>query len=66
MHVSHAGLAARDERVLRWCEEREVPVALTLGGGYAQPLEASIEAHVNTWRAARQARERRPPAGASA
>jgi acetoin utilization deacetylase AcuC-like enzyme len=66
LRLTHAGLAARDERVLRLCEARGVPAVITLGGGYGQPLEASIEAHVNTWRAARRARDRRPAAGAGA
>lgn len=58
--LTRAGLAQRDERVFGACEKLGVPVAVTLGGGYAEPLEASIEAHVNVWRAARRARDRRP------
>jgi acetoin utilization deacetylase AcuC-like enzyme len=60
LRLTHPGLAERDERVLRYCEALGLPVVITLGGGYGQPLEASIEAHVNTWRAARRARDRRP------
>jgi hypothetical protein len=26
-----------------------VPVVLTLGGGYARPTEATLEAYVGTW-----------------
>ena len=59
--LTHAGLAARDERVFAWCEERRLPVVVTLGGGYAEPLAASVAAHVGVWRAARGARDRRPP-----
>ena len=66
LRLSHEGLAERDERVLRLCEEMSLPVAIMIGGGYGQPLEASIEAHVNTWRAARRARDRRPAAAGSA
>lgn len=57
--LTPAGLAARDERVLGWCEARGVSVVVTLGGGYARPLEASIEAHAEVWRALRRARDRR-------
>jgi acetoin utilization deacetylase AcuC-like enzyme len=57
--LTYAGLAARDERVFEWCEARGLPVVVTLGGGYARPIERTVEAHANVWRAARRARERR-------
>lgn len=60
LRMTHAGLAERDRRVFAWLEARGVPVCVTLGGGYGRPLESSIDAHVNVWRAARAARERRP------
>ncbi len=53
--LSHDGLAARDARVFAWARARRVPVAITLGGGYGRPLEESIVAHANVWRAARRA-----------
>ncbi len=56
--LTHEGLAARDERVFRWLEERRLPVVVTLGGGYGRPLELSVEAHVNVWRAAAAALRR--------
>jgi acetoin utilization deacetylase AcuC-like enzyme len=59
LSLTRDGLARRDELVFRAIEEVGAPAVLTLGGGYAQPLEASIEAHVNVWRAARRARDRR-------
>ena len=31
-----------------------VPLTLTLGGGYSEPIDATLEAHVNTYRAARE------------
>jgi acetoin utilization deacetylase AcuC-like enzyme len=57
--LTHAGLCERDRRVFAWCEARDLPVAVTLGGGYGRPLDATIAAHANVWRAARQARDRR-------
>jgi acetoin utilization deacetylase AcuC-like enzyme len=57
--LTHAGLAARDARVFAWCEARGVPVVFTMGGGYAEPLAASVAAHAAVWRAARHARDRR-------
>jgi acetoin utilization deacetylase AcuC-like enzyme len=53
------GLARRDERLFQWCERIGVPVVVTLGGGYAQPLALSVEAHANVFRAARDALARR-------
>jgi len=58
--LTGAGLAARDARVFEGCERLGVPVVVTLGGGYARPIEASIEAHLDVWRATRAARDRRP------
>ncbi len=59
LRMTHAGLAERDRRVFAWLEQRALPVCVTLGGGYSRPLDDTIEAHVNVWRAARAARERR-------
>jgi len=47
--LSHEGLRRRDELVLGECARRGVPVVVTLGGGYASPIEATVEAHVNTF-----------------
>jgi acetoin utilization deacetylase AcuC-like enzyme len=58
--LTHAGLAGRDARMFAACERIGAPVVITLGGGYSDPLDASIEAHVGVWRAARAARDRRP------
>jgi acetoin utilization deacetylase AcuC-like enzyme len=51
--LTHGGLRARDEHVLGTMHHLGVPVALTLGGGYARPLEATIDAHVGTYEVAR-------------
>ncbi len=60
LRMTHAGLAERDRRVFQWLEQRGLPVVVTLGGGYGRPIETTVEAHCNVWRAARAARERRP------
>jgi len=51
--LTHAGLAERDQRVFRFARERGLPLVATLGGGYADPIDPTIEAHLNTYRAAR-------------
>jgi acetoin utilization deacetylase AcuC-like enzyme len=50
--LSLDGLAQRDQMVLQMCRWRGVPVVITLGGGYAEPIERTVEAHANTFRAA--------------
>ncbi|MCE9595492.1 MAG: histone deacetylase [Planctomycetes bacterium] len=51
--LTHAGLLERDRRVFAAVRARSLPIVATLGGGYAEPIDLSIEAHVNTYRAAR-------------
>jgi acetoin utilization deacetylase AcuC-like enzyme len=61
--VSREGLYERDRLVLATLLP-QAPVVLTLGGGYARPIEDTIAAHVGTYRAVRAvARELRlsPP-----
>jgi acetoin utilization deacetylase AcuC-like enzyme len=53
-HLSLDGLRRRDEAVYRACRERGVPVAATLGGGYAVDVADTIAIHVETVRAARR------------
>jgi len=49
LKVSAAGMRARDARVLGALRELGVPVVLTLGGGYSDPIDATIDAHVATY-----------------
>lgn len=60
LRMTHQGLIERDRRVFAWLEERRLPVVIMLGGGYGRPIETTVEAHCNVWRAARAARLRRP------
>jgi acetoin utilization deacetylase AcuC-like enzyme len=54
LHLSHQGLAARDAFVFEAVRRAGLPLVLTLGGGYARPLEATLEAHIGTYRALRR------------
>ncbi len=49
------GLRRRDRLVLQAARARGLPVVLTLGGGYAKPIELSVRAHLGTWVEARLA-----------
>ena len=40
--------------VLEAAWHRGLPIVLTLGGGYAKPLSATLEAHVGTYETARR------------
>lgn len=51
--VSSGALFERDRLVLERSYADGLPVALTMGGGYADPIELTVEAHVGTYRAVR-------------
>lgn len=53
MALSEAGVEERDRRALSRFRGEGLPVALTLGGGYADPVEASVSAYAGTYRVAR-------------
>jgi len=53
LSLTHTGLEERDTFVLEATRRSGVPVVVTLGGGYSRPLEASVRAHIGTYRAAR-------------
>jgi acetoin utilization deacetylase AcuC-like enzyme len=50
--LSHEGLKTRDCMVLSAAKARQIPLTITLGGGYAEPIERTVEAHANTFRTA--------------
>jgi len=52
LSLSHAGLAERDRRVMTAARRYGKPFVLLLGGGYADPIEATVQANVNTYRTA--------------
>lgn len=52
--MTAAGMRRRDERVLGEARRRGIPIALTLGGGYADPIDATLDAHCGTYAVARE------------
>jgi acetoin utilization deacetylase AcuC-like enzyme len=58
--LSHEGLRARDRMVFEGCRAAGVPVVATLGGGYAEPIVRTAEAHANTFRMAAEVFGERP------
>ena len=47
--LTHAGLRCRDRIVFEACRRHEVPYVITLGGGYAEPIDLTVEAHASTF-----------------
>lgn len=52
LRLTHQGLIERDRLVLEFSRHYGVPLVVTLGGGYAEPIERTVEAHANTFRLA--------------
>ncbi len=48
------GLRRRDEAVLSYAKEREVPIVTTMSGGYALDVNDTVEIHCNTIRAVKR------------
>ena len=48
LSVSERGLAERDRRVFCWSYARQIPVAVAMAGGYAQPIERTVSVHRET------------------
>ncbi len=47
--LTHEGLKARDRMVFEACRRLGVPLVVTLGGGYSDPVSLTVEAHRNTF-----------------
>jgi len=50
--LTHAGLKERDRRIMLAAWSHDIPLVITLGGGYSLPLELTAEAHANVYRTA--------------
>ena len=48
LSLTIAGLARRDRLIYDWTKARNVPIAVTLGGGYAHETEDTVQIHLNT------------------
>lgn len=48
------GCKARDRMVLELCKQNNLPVAVSMGGGYSKQIAHIVEAHANTFRLAQQ------------
>ena len=48
LQLTIEGLKRRDELVFGWARQRGIPIAATLGGGYARDTSDTVAIHVNT------------------
>lgn len=48
------GLIERDRLVLSFAKNKQIPIALGLGGGYSSPISTTIEGHLNTYKVVRE------------
>ncbi len=53
LNVSIEGCKKRDEIVFENCHNHQIPVAVSMGGGYSKQIKDIIEAHANTYRVAK-------------
>lgn len=60
LSLSFEGLKARDRLVFHYAFTESIPLSLALGGGYAEPIDHSVEAYANTYEVARELYEIEP------
>ena len=53
MGCSIEGCKKRDELVFELCAKNQIPVQVSMGGGYSADIKIILEAHANTFRAAK-------------
>ncbi len=54
LNCSKAGCKSRDEYVLKLCKQHNIPVTISLGGGYSPLIRDIVDAHCNTFRVAQE------------
>ena len=53
LNLTIEGCKERDTFVLKQCNDRNIPLQCSMGGGYSKDIKVIIEAHANTYRAAK-------------
>lgn len=52
LSVTKQGCKQRDEIVIENCKKLEIPLVVTMGGGYSEQIKDTVDAHCNTFRTA--------------
>ena len=54
LSVTVNGCKKRDEFVIKFCHKNQIPLQISMGGGYSSELKEIIDAHSNTFRIAQE------------
>ena len=54
LNCTIAACKERDRFVLQFCKDSQIPVQVSMGGGYSPKIKTIIEAHANTFRLAKE------------
>jgi len=58
LNISNAGMKLRDETVLQFAFDRQLPVAISMAGGYGKEIESTVNIHFQTIKTALQFQKR--------
>ena len=54
LSVSIDGCKKRDNFVLNYCKKNNIPIQISMGGGYSPDINNIVDAHANTFRLAQE------------
>ncbi|MEM6914045.1 MAG: histone deacetylase, partial [Pseudomonadota bacterium] len=54
LNVSMNGLLERDRYVLAAADAKQIPIVILIGGGYAEPIDLTVQAYRQTFETARE------------
>jgi acetoin utilization deacetylase AcuC-like enzyme len=54
LNITRDGCKKRDQLVFDFCKKNNLPIVVSMGGGYSPKLADIVDAHVNTFKAAQE------------
>ena len=54
LSLSISGCKKRDEIIISQCKERNIPIQISMGGGYSESIDEITLAHCNTYSTAKE------------
>ena len=54
LSLSIKGCKKRDEIIISQCKERNIPIQISMGGGYSESIDEITQAHCNTYSMAKE------------
>jgi len=58
LNISKVGMRQRDERVFQYGEDRQIPIAFSMAGGYGREIHSTVNIHFQTIQTALQYQQR--------